>query len=159
MDDVMNPIKEGQSWILLWDMTSIHASEATLAAMKVAFPLVVLCFLSRSPVTLPCSAASRATSRRRRAPLLPAPSSMAPSKAESRTKHGGISLRPNGQLAQSRTSATRTRSGARGGVNYAHRATPNSARLLKRPTSCTPLARYSRDRRRRPCSTYRLSRS
>ena len=45
LDDVMNPGREGQSWILLWDMASIHASEATLAAMKAAFPHVVLCVL------------------------------------------------------------------------------------------------------------------
>ena len=45
LDDVMNPSKEGQSWILLWDMASIHASEATLAATKAAFPHVVLCFI------------------------------------------------------------------------------------------------------------------
>ena len=30
---------------LLWDMTSIHASEATLAAMRAAFPHIVLCFI------------------------------------------------------------------------------------------------------------------
>ena len=30
---------------LLWDMASIHASEATLAAMRATFPHVVLCFL------------------------------------------------------------------------------------------------------------------
>ena len=41
----MNPSKEGQAWILLWDMASNHASEATLAAMKAAFPHVVLCFI------------------------------------------------------------------------------------------------------------------
>ena len=41
----MNPGREGQSWILLWDMASIHASEGTAAAMKAAFPHVVLCFL------------------------------------------------------------------------------------------------------------------
>ena len=29
LDDVMSPGKEGQSWILLWDMASIHATEAT----------------------------------------------------------------------------------------------------------------------------------
>ena len=34
LDDVLNPSKEGQSWILLWDLASIHASEATLVAMK-----------------------------------------------------------------------------------------------------------------------------
>ena len=45
LDDVMNPSKEGQAWILLWDTASIHASEATLAAMKATFPHVVLCFL------------------------------------------------------------------------------------------------------------------
>ena len=45
LDGVLNPGREGQSWILLWDMASIHASEATLAAMKAAFPHVVLCFL------------------------------------------------------------------------------------------------------------------
>ena len=37
--------KEGQAWILLWDMASIHASEATLAAMRAAFPRIVLCFI------------------------------------------------------------------------------------------------------------------
>ena len=36
---------EGQSWILLWNMASIHASEATLTAMRATFPHVVLCFL------------------------------------------------------------------------------------------------------------------
>ena len=87
LDDVMNPGREGQSWILLWDMASIHASEATLAAMKAAYPHVVLCFLPPqstsyfSPATWPSSAASRAASRRKRAPLLPAPFSMAPSMA------------------------------------------------------------------------------
>ena len=45
LDDVLNPSREGQSWILLWDMASIHASEATLAAMRESFPHVVLCFL------------------------------------------------------------------------------------------------------------------
>ena len=45
LEGVLNPGREGQSWILLWDMASIHASEATLAAMKAAFPHVVLCFL------------------------------------------------------------------------------------------------------------------
>ena len=30
---------------LLWDMASIHASEATLAAMRAAFPHIVLCFI------------------------------------------------------------------------------------------------------------------
>ena len=86
--DVMNPGREGQSWILFWDMASIHASVATLAAMKAAFPSrrvvlhpatkhVVPCI----PATWPSSPASRAASRRRRAPLLPAPSSMTPSKA------------------------------------------------------------------------------
>ena len=45
LDDVMNPSKEGQSWIFLWDMAGIHASEATLAAMKAAFSYVVLCFI------------------------------------------------------------------------------------------------------------------
>ena len=45
LDNVLNPGKEGQSWILLWDMASIHASEATLEAMRATFPHVVLCFL------------------------------------------------------------------------------------------------------------------
>ena len=45
LDYVMNPSEEGQAWILLWDVASIHASEATLAAMKAAFPHVVLCFI------------------------------------------------------------------------------------------------------------------
>ena len=34
----MNPSKGGQAWILLWDIASIHASEAPLATMKAAFP-------------------------------------------------------------------------------------------------------------------------
>ena len=33
LDKVLNPSREGQAWIHLWDMASIHASEATLAAM------------------------------------------------------------------------------------------------------------------------------
>ena len=45
LDDVMNPGMERQSWTLLWDMPSIHASEATLAAMMAAFLHVVLCFI------------------------------------------------------------------------------------------------------------------
>ena len=74
-------------WIrsLLWDMASIHDSEATLKATRAT--LHTSCSHSSrhearrtcSPATCPSSAASRAASRRRRAPLLPAPSSMAPS--------------------------------------------------------------------------------
>ena len=45
LDDVLNPGKEGQAWILLWDMASIHSSQATLAAMKAKFPHIVLCFI------------------------------------------------------------------------------------------------------------------
>ena len=45
LDNVLNPGREGQSWILLWDMASVHASEATLAAMRTTFPHVVLAFL------------------------------------------------------------------------------------------------------------------
>ena len=45
LDNVLNPGREGQSWIFLWDMASIHASEATLTAMRATFPHVVLCFL------------------------------------------------------------------------------------------------------------------
>ena len=45
LDDVMNPSKEGQSWILLWDTASNHASEGTMAAMKAKFPHIVLCFI------------------------------------------------------------------------------------------------------------------
>ena len=70
LDDVMNPSKEEQSWILLQDTASIHASEATLAAMK------AYCASSRhealrtcSPAKWLSSLASRAASRRRRAPL------------------------------------------------------------------------------------------
>ena len=32
--DELNPSKEERSWIFLWDMASIQASEATLAAMR-----------------------------------------------------------------------------------------------------------------------------
>ena len=68
LDDVMNPCKEGHAWILLWDMDSIHASEATLAAVKMKFPHVVLCFipLHSTSYLQPSSAASRAASRRTR---------------------------------------------------------------------------------------------
>ena len=45
LDIVLNPSREGQAWILLWDTASIHASEATVTAMRAAFPLVVLCFI------------------------------------------------------------------------------------------------------------------
>ena len=45
LDNVLNPGREGQSWILLWDMASIHAREATLAAMWATFPHVVLASL------------------------------------------------------------------------------------------------------------------
>ena len=41
----MNPGKEGQSWILPWDMATIHTSDAALAAMKATFPHVVMCFI------------------------------------------------------------------------------------------------------------------
>ena len=46
VDDVMKLGKEGQAWIFLWDMASIHASVSTLAAMRATFPHVVLCFLT-----------------------------------------------------------------------------------------------------------------
>ena len=46
LDDVLNPSREGQSWILLlWDMANIHASEATMTATKATFPHVVLCLI------------------------------------------------------------------------------------------------------------------
>ena len=45
LNNVLNPGWEGQSWILLWDMASVHASEATLTAMRATFPHVVLAFL------------------------------------------------------------------------------------------------------------------
>ena len=69
---------------------------------------------------------------------------------------GDDSLRPNGQLEQSRTSATKSRRGRLVGVACAPTATTNSARPLKRPTSCTPLAtcsgnRSNQSRLRRAC--------
>ena len=45
LDDAMIPGMERKSWTFLWDMPSIHASEATLAAMMAAFLHVVLCFI------------------------------------------------------------------------------------------------------------------
>ena len=45
LDNVLNLSKEGQAWILLWDMASIHDSEGTMTAMKEKFLHVVLCFL------------------------------------------------------------------------------------------------------------------
>ena len=45
VDNVLNPSREGQAWIVLWYMASIHATEASLAAMRATFPHVVLCFI------------------------------------------------------------------------------------------------------------------
>ena len=52
LDDVVNTGKEGQAWILLWDKASIHASEATLAA-------IVLCFIPQHSTSFlqPCDVA------------------------------------------------------------------------------------------------------
>ena len=49
-------------------------------------------------------------------------------------------------MRQSRTCARRTLHGQQGGVACAQKATTSSGRLLKRPTSCTPLATCSRNR-------------
>ena len=59
LDNVLNPSREGQAWILLWDMVSIHASETTWAAMKATFPHVVLCFIPprSSSYLQPCDVA------------------------------------------------------------------------------------------------------
>ena len=69
LDDVMNPSKEGQSWILLWDMASIHASEANMIAMKATFPHVVRCVIPPQSTSClqPCDVAEapRAAPRRR----------------------------------------------------------------------------------------------
>ena len=75
LDDVLNPSKEGQAWILPRDMASIHASEATLVAMRATFPHVVLCCVPSNlqPCDLkPSSSASRAASRRKRPRRWPA---------------------------------------------------------------------------------------
>ena len=131
----MNPGKEGQAWILLWDMVSIHASEATLAAMKAMFPYVVLDPAAQHVVLAALRygslfAASRAAFRRKRPRRWPALCSTARSTTWSRTEHGDDSLLPNGQLSQSRTSATKTRRGRLVGVVGAHTA-PNSAGPLE----------------------------
>ena len=67
------------------DMASIHASEATLEAMRATFPHVVLCFPPATqhvvPAALRRGRLPRAASKGKRAPLLPAPFSMAPSTA------------------------------------------------------------------------------
>ena len=65
---MLNSSKEGQSWIILWDMASIHVSEATLIAMTATFPHVVLCFIPPHSTSYlqPCDLA-----------VLPAPSSTA----------------------------------------------------------------------------------
>ena len=59
LDNVLNPSREELAWILLWDMASIHATEATVAAMKATLPHVVLCFVApRSTSFLqPCDVA------------------------------------------------------------------------------------------------------
>ena len=56
---MLNPGREGHAWILLWDMASIHASEATLAAMWAAFPTIVLCFIPPHSTSclVPCDVA------------------------------------------------------------------------------------------------------
>ena len=55
LDNVLNPSKEGQSWIPLWDMASSHASEATLKELRAACPHVVQCFLPQRGT--PCDVA------------------------------------------------------------------------------------------------------
>ena len=45
LDNVLNKNREGQAWILRRDMASIHASADALAATRITFPHVVLCFL------------------------------------------------------------------------------------------------------------------
>ena len=139
LDNVLNSSREGQAWILLWDMASIHASADTLAAKRASRRTVL------PPVTKHFVLAALRSGR------LPKLQELHPGASE---RHSCLLchrrlVRRLGQeqgMVAPRTSATRTRSGARDGVNCAHRATPNSARPLKRPTSCTPLARCSRDR-------------
>ena len=137
LDDVMNLGKEGQAWILLWDMASIHSSEATRAAMQATFPHIVLYFIPprSSSYLQPCDVAVfrsfksciQAQGEPQSCPLRPR------STTWSRTRHGHDSLRPNGQVAQSRTSATKTRRGRLCGVARAPTATTISARPSKRP--------------------------
>ena len=105
-------------------MASIHASE--MAAMRATFPHVVLCsYLHPCDVAVFCSFKTCIQAQ--------ASATLARSVIDgsfddgSRTRHGGGSLRPNGQLAQSRTSARRIRRGQLGGIACAHAATSSSA--------------------------------
>ena len=75
LDNVLNPGREGQSW---WPAS--HASEATLGrhaghipSRLARVPPATKARRTYSPATWPSSAASRAASRRRRAPRLPTP--------------------------------------------------------------------------------------
>ena len=123
-------------WILLWDMASIHASEATLAAMRVTFPHVVLCFLPpRSTSYLqPCDVAvfrsfkscikAQASATLARSVLDGSFEGFAINKAWRRQSSAGWAARAPTDFA------TTTTPGARDGVNCAHRATPNSTRPL-----------------------------
>ena len=133
LDDVMNPSKEGQAWILLWDTASIHASEATLAAMRAAFPHVVLCFIPpRSTSYLqPCDVAVFRSFKS--CIQTQASATLARSVLD-----GGASLRPNRHLVQPRSCATRTRRGQLDGIACAQAATPSSARPWQRPRHSAP---------------------
>ena len=112
--------EHGQEWNLLWNMASIHASVDTMTAMRVTFPHVVLCFLppqstsSLQPCDVTFFRSFKSCIQTQASATLARAVRDGTSKAWPRTKHGGASLRPNGQLAQSRTSAARTRFGTTG---------------------------------------------
>ena len=136
LDNVLYPGREGQSWILLWDMASIHASEATLAAMRATFPHVVLCFLPPQSTSYlqPCDVAvfrsfksciqAQASATLARSVLDGSFDGLAMNKA---------SLRPSGHLAQSQTFWTRARLGQLGGVACVPTAMPTSKKPSQRP--------------------------
>ena len=142
----MNPGKEGQAWILLWDMASIHASAATLAAMRAKFLHVVLRFIPPHSTSnlQPCDVAVFRSCKS--CIRTQATTTLARSVLDGTFDEQGMATSVFGHLAQSRTSATRTRFRQLGGVHCVPTATTISARLLQRPTSCTPMATYSRNR-------------
>ena len=96
LDEVLNASREGQAWIFLWDMASIRASEATVAALNEGCS--PSCLALRHPTTKHVVFAARRRGSLR-PPSQPVPSSTAHSK---RTGPGGDKLGPNGRRVPQR---------------------------------------------------------
>ena len=140
----LNLSREGEAWILLWDVASIQASTETLAAMRATFPRVMRCFiLPRSTSYLqPCDVAvfrsfksciqTQASATLARSVLDGSFEFLAMNKAWRRRSSA------EWRLAQSRTSATKTRCGRLVGVACAPTTMPTSKKPPQRPRHSTP---------------------